>query len=125
MSPVTARMLKCGEENDLSKSHGESRVHHPQVTLLRSNHHRSLSPGYVQEDREQHVQELLSTNTAGMKGKPSFVLRAVGTWGHPEFRSQGGGGAGMAGHRRTQSMNGTGVHALASIFSSSCIRDDN
>lgn len=79
----------------------------------------------LQEDREQHVQELLSTNTAGMKGKPSFVLRAVGTWGHPEFWSQGGGGAGMAGHRRTQSMNGTWVHVLASIFSSSCIRDDN
>jgi len=67
--------LKCREENDLSKSHCESQVHHPQVTLVSSNHHHSPSLGHIQKAREQHVQELLSTNTAGIRGK----LRAAGT----------------------------------------------
>lgn len=119
------RKWKRREGSDLSKSPGESRAedgfttHHPQVTLICSKHHIRCLQDML---REQHVQELLSTNTAGIRGKPSLVLQAVGTRGHPAFWSQGGGGDGTAGQHHTPSVSRTGVHVLTSVSSSSCVR---
>lgn len=119
------RKWKRREGSILSKSPGESQAedgfttHHPQVTLICSNHHIHRLQDML---REQHVQELLSTNTAGIRGKPSSVLQAVGTRGHPAFWSQGGGGDGTAGQHRTLSVSRTGVHVLTSVSSSSCFR---